>query len=234
MDFTSQEKESGFWWFVQNEELPIPLADRVETAVLEYLQQQNTTSLADLVQQLNSQFPGFQTPNVDYLERCLSSYASLEPTTGVYTLNEHDLAERRAQDVTTIIKLIKETGSKLGFALHGENPIEWHEPKDAFAPVYRLFTAPTAQVGTFARWLNPPGCQSVYLFPGSRAGLIKYKIDRDALLKERTGQDWHFLKFRTMRHLAVRADLSRELWMLLIDSDPISLEETTQLSMFNL
>jgi hypothetical protein len=37
-----------------------------------------------------------------------------------------------------------------------------------------------------------------------------------------------------MRHLAVRADLSRELWTLLIDSDPISLEETTQLSMFNL
>jgi len=234
MDYTSQEKESGFWWFAQSEELPVPLTDRVEAAVLEYLRQQNTSSLPDLVQQLNTQFPGFQTPNVESLERCLSSYASQDLATRQWTLNEHDHAERRAQDVTHIIKLIKETGSKLGFALHGENPIEWHEPGDAFAPVYRLYTAPTAQVGTFARWPTPPDCQSVYLFPGSRAGLIKYKIDRDALLKERTAQNWHFLKFRTMRHLAVRADLSRELWTLLIDSDPISLEETTQLSMFNL
>jgi hypothetical protein len=234
MDFTSQEKESGFWWFAQSGDLPVPLADRVETAVLEYLRQQNTTSLADLVQHMNDQFPGFQTPNLEYVERCLSSYATQDLASRQWTLNEHDHADRRAQDVKTIIKLIKETGSKLGFALHGDNPLEWHEPGDAFTPVYRLYTAPTAQVGTFARWSSPESCQNVYLFPGSRAGLIKYKIDRNALLIERTAQNWHFLKFRTMRHLALRTDLSRELWTLLIDSDPISLEETTQLSMFNL
>ena len=63
--------------------------------------------------------------------------------------------------------------------------------------------------------------------------LIKARIDQNPLLQEITAENWHFLKFRTMRHLALRSDLSREIWALLIDSDPISLEETTQLSMFN-
>ena len=198
------------------------------------LQQQKTTSLADLTQNLTRQFPGIQTPTLDYVERCLASYAALDPATDLWTLNQHDHSASRAQDVTNIIKLAQETGFKLGFTITGENPIEWAEPGDALSPVYRLYTSPTAQVGTVARLPIPDSCQSVYLFPGSRAGLIKFKIDRDAVLKERTAQNWHFLKFRTMRHLAVRADLSRELWTLLIDSDPISLEETTQLSMFNL
>jgi hypothetical protein len=206
----------------------------VESALLEYLQREGTTSRDALIEELFRQFPGFQTPDAAYMERCLASYAALDLPTGMWTLNEHDHADRRAQDVTAIKKLIKETGSRLGFAIHGDNPVEWHEPGEFIAPAFRLFVAPTAQVGSFARQPIPAGCQSVYLFPGSRAGLIKYKVDRDAFLRERTADNWHFLKFRTMRHLAQRTDLSRELWTLLIDSDPISLEETTQLSMFNL
>jgi hypothetical protein len=35
-----------------------------------------------------------------------------------------------------------------------------------------------------------------------------------------------------LRELSGRKDISRDLWDLLIDSDPISLEDATQLSMF--
>jgi hypothetical protein len=67
----------------------------------------------------------------------------------------------------------------------------------------------------------------IFLFPGSRSALLRYKLDRDAWLRERTSKGWHFMKFRTLRDLALRADLSLDLWDLLMDSDPISLEEAT-------
>jgi len=35
-----------------------------------------------------------------------------------------------------------------------------------------------------------------------------------------------------LRSIAARSDLSLEIFKVLIDSDPLSLEETTQLSMF--
>ena len=131
-------------------------------------------------------------------------------------------------------RLAKDTGKKLGYLVSGENPIDLVEHDAAGTIAYRLFVSCTARVGEFARLPTPAGCQDVFLFPGSRAVLINSKIDHNPLLTEMTAKDWHFLKFRTMRHLALRADLSRELWALLIDSDPISLEETTQLSMFTL
>jgi hypothetical protein len=57
-------------------------------------------------------------------------------------------------------------------------------------------------------------------------------LERDPFLRECVAQRWHFLKFRTLRELARRKDISRDLWDLFIDSDPISLEDATQLSMF--
>jgi hypothetical protein len=75
-------------------------------------------------------------------------------------------------------------------------------------------------------------CETVVLIPGSRAGLLKLKLERDPYLRELFSRNIHCLKFRTLRGIAARSDLTLEIWKVLIDSDPLSLEETTQLSMF--
>jgi len=61
---------------------------------------------------------------------------------------------------------------------------------------------------------------------------MKFKIDRDPYLRELLTEKFHFVKFRTLRGIAARADLSLEIWRVLIDTDPMSRDETTQLSMF--
>ncbi len=61
---------------------------------------------------------------------------------------------------------------------------------------------------------------------------MKFKIERDPYLRELLTPNFHYLKYRTLRSIAARADLSPEVWQVLIDSDPLSLEETTQLSIF--
>lgn len=228
----SADLETGTWWLTQIENLPESISDRIETSLMEYLQHKPSLDLQDAIDHLCSLYPGFLSPSISQVAALLASYAALKG--GIWNLNAHDVAAKRAEDVATLQRLIRQTGAKLGYDVAGENPIDWIVPDHSGTIAYRLFTSETAAIGQLARLKHPEGCQFVYLFPGSRALLIHERIQRNKLLQEITASNWHFLKFRTMRHLAVRSDLSRELWALLIDSDPISPEETTQLSMFNL
>lgn len=230
---SSSEPETGSWWLAQLDEVPESLSDKYEQNVVNYLRDHREVDFNEVMEHLCSQFTGFLSPNDRDVSAILGSYAKTDASTGRWALNEHDHAQKREQDSTHILKLAMEIGKKLGYQSAGENPVDLID--DVTGNIaYRLFISTTARVGELARLPMPEGCQYVFLFPGSRAGLIKWKIDHNDLLLEITTRNWHFLKFRTMRHLAVRPDLSRELWALLIDSDPISPEETTQLSMFNL
>ena len=230
----SSDLESGSWWLAQLQALPETVADQVECKFVEYLQQKKRVRFEEVMDTLSSLFSGFLSPTSEEISALLASYAKADPDSGEWILNDHDSVQKRAHDALAIQRLARETGKRLGYDVSGENPIDLVEKDAAGTIAYRLYVSCTARVGEFARLPMPQGCEYVFLFPGSRAALIKSKIDHNPLLTEMTAKDWHFLKFRTMRHLAVRADLSRELWALLIDSDPISLEETIQLSMFTL
>lgn len=234
LETPSADLESGSWWLAQLEDLPESLSDRVEAAFVSLLQQKPGLTCIEALDELCSRFTGFLSPPDGLVYSLLRSYAKQDATSSKWQRNDHDLAVKRAEDVALIQRLLRETGAKLGYEVNGENPLEWIEPGKGGTTAYRLFTASTACIGQLARLAPIEGCQYVYLFPGSRALLIKERVDRNPLLQQITAGNWHFLKFRTLRHLTVRSDLSRELWALLIDSDPISPEETTQLSMFTL
>jgi hypothetical protein len=229
----SSDPETGTWWLAQLEELPASITDRIEMQVVEYLRQHTVVSFGDLIDALCDQFTGFLSPPSELVSAVLASYARQDPVTGKWQLNDHDHAQKRAQDIANIQKLVLETGKRLNFEVTGDNPVDFID-KTTGAVTYRLFTSDSARLNELARLPMPQYCQYGFLFPGSRAGLIKWKIDANDLLAEITSNNWHFIKFRTMRHLAVRPDLSRELWTLLIDSDPISPEDTSLLSMLNL
>jgi hypothetical protein len=72
----------------------------------------------------------------------------------------------------------------------------------------------------------------VLVIPGSRAALLKFKLMHDPRLRELVAHNWHFLKFRALQALSQRNDLTRAIWQMQLDSDPIDLEETTQLRIF--
>jgi hypothetical protein len=77
----------------------------------------------------------------------------------------------------------------------------------------------------------PPAVHHVIVLPGGRASLLSFKLRHDLRLTEGT-EGWHFLKFRHLRQLAERTDLTAGLWASLLDGDPPRWEGATQIQMF--
>ena len=232
MDATAQELESGYWWLAQPEGSQISLADRVETEIVNCLQKEHQVSTDSVQKMINNRFTGFLTPSAELLNQCLHSYADLEADGFTWNLRKQEFAVQRKKDLAEIKTLLEKLAGKIGFSVQGENPLLWFNPEQPDHPVYRLFLSASALVTRFLKEEQQEGVESVFLFPGSRAALLHYKIQYDPYLREKVAKNWHFLKFRTLRELARRSDISRDLWDLFIDSDPISQEDATQLSMF--
>lgn len=228
---SAQDVESGYWWLAQPEGCQAPLADRVETEIAAWLQKGEPIKAVDLHRTMNARFPGFLTPPAELLLHCLRSYADFDTSRQSWKIRDNEETEGRKQDLAEMRALLTELTTRIGLTTEGENPIQWVEVAEPDQIVYRLFLSSSANIGRFSRE-EAAGVESVFLFPGSRSALLRYKIDRDPFLREKVSKGWHFLKFRALRELAHRKDISRDLWDLFIDSDPISLEDATQLSMF--
>jgi len=67
----------------------------------------------------------------------------------------------------------------------------------------------------------------VLVLPGSRTRLLMLKLRNNPFLKSAM-EEWHILKFRTVRQLATRPDLTPDIWADLLDSDPPSWEESKE------
>lgn len=232
MNATAQDLDSGYWWLTQYEGSQISLADRLETEIVNWLQKEPQISVDRLQTTLNARFPGFLSPPSDLVEQCMQSYADLDQESQTWNLKQNETSAQRKKDLAEIHTLITELAKKIGFVAEGENPVLWTKPEQPGQPVYRLHLSASALISRYLGEDELSVTESVFLFPGSRSALLNYKMERDPYLRERIPHNWHFLKYRTLRELAKRKDISKDLWDLFIDSDPISLEDATQLSMF--
>ncbi len=228
-DVSSQDFESGKWWLANSESTQIPLADRVEIEIVRLLQQKKTLPGAEVSQQIYQFFTGLLTPPAELVEYCLSSYASWEPFSQTWQLRKNEFTANRVADIDRATKTVISLGSKLGFETEQNSFISW---KIKGQEQYRFNFSAAALLAKNIPPESDVDLQQVFVFPGSRSGLLKYKLLRDPYLHERTLNNWHFLKFRALFNLAGRNDLTPSLWAMLLDSDPISLEETMQLRMF--
>jgi len=208
------------------------LADRLENEIVTWLRQENELPLGQTLERLYQRFPGFLTPPDDLVCQCLESYAGLNPGNNTWKLKPHETAAAREQNIEEMRQLVDQLAAQLQVEQTGVNPVSWSIGRRDSTPFYRILLLSSAIIDR-DMLANPiEGCRNVVVIPGSRAGLMKFKIDRDPYLRELVARDYHFLKYRTLRSIAARTDLTLEVWQVLIDSDPLSLEETTQLSMF--
>ena len=229
MEATAQDLDSGTWWLAQPGSTQTTLADRVETELVKVLIKEECLNDDQVQKTMNTRFQGFFTPPAELIFHCLNSYADFDEKDKTWKLKENESPDLRQKGLQETIKLLEEAAKRMGLELEGENPFTLKNEKT----LYKLFVSTQATLsGIFKYVTEEETCEMIFLFPGSRSALLRYKLDRDAWLRERTARGWHFMKFRTLRDLALRTDLSLDLWDLLIDSDPISLEEATQLSMF--
>ena len=226
---TSQEFESGKWGLVNWEGCQSPLSDRVEHELVKLLRSEPLVITPRVSQVINSIFPGFLTPSQGLMQYCLAAYADWNSTSYGWELREKEGMEARQADLQRAHKILNGLGRKLGYSCSGEQPLIW---KDQNNIAYRFFFAAEAKLSEFVCSTQNEEIQSVLVFPGSRAALLQFKLLHDPRLKELSAQNWHFLKLRALFSLAARGDLTRAQWAMQLDSDPINLEETTQLRMF--
>jgi hypothetical protein len=135
----------------------------------------------------------------------------------------------RQEDLEKARQTLLSLGKKLHYESVDSLPLVW---KDKNGAAYQFYLSDLASVSRFFQPDDEEKTQSVLVLPGSRAALLKFKLMRDPHLRELTAHGWHFLKLRALQVLGLRTDLSRTVWEMQLDSDPIDLEETTQLRIF--
>ncbi len=232
MDATAQDPESGLWWLAQPEGCQTPLADRVELELLSWLQKDITIRSQDILPRLYQRFPGALTPPDDLIRSCLESYAVPDAVNKTWTIKDSDAPGKRDFEIEVITAELQHLSRKFNLESESSAPAVWTLPGLQPQILYRLFVSATAVIDRVAFKQDSADIDTIFILPGSRSGLLKFKIERDPYLRENITPRWHFLKFRSLRGILTRPDISLELWNVLMDSDPLSRDETTQLTMF--
>ena len=223
----SKNPEIGLWGLTNWDEATDPLPDRVEMAVVRYMQNHPKASFQDLETAMNAELPGLLTPSLGLLRAVLASYGI--ETDGHWSLRSEDAPSTRRADLETATHILSILGSRLGFTLHRqESPqriILWQDSNET---VYAFYLLASAVTGRLLRQNPYPPEHSLLILPGGRAGLLAYKLDRDPSLRF-IAEHWRIVKFRALRRLSEITGLTRELFEKELSGDPIEPPEQMKL-----
>lgn len=229
--------ESGLVWLRDASQATYsPLADRIETALVNYLLTHHSCLLSDLDAALCAAFPGRFTPELETLQVCLDSYA--EPAADVpqrWQLRAQDTPAARHQDLAEAEALIHRLGERLGFETQVRpctttpdgQPVQYTFcwVSRSGLPQFWLFPIVSAVIGETILQSSVPAAKSLIILPGSRANLVSYKLRRDprlARLCDAVQGGWRFIKFRHLRWLEGNPLLSGENFAELLSLDPLT------------
>lgn len=230
---TSKDLETGLWWPAGEAPATTTLSDRVEEKTAALLQDGAHRTVFQILHALNRDFPGLQTPSRRFVLACLESYALENPDApGNWQLNPVETVKARQQDLTEMRSHLARLAQRLGFTLreHG-SMLLWLNARGEAVWQFTLSTSACLSSFLLAANAGQTG-QQIFIFPGRRSRLVHEKLRANPLLEKLLHPHIHLVKYRTLRHLSARQELTPEQWSILLDSDPPSLEETNQLSFF--
>jgi hypothetical protein len=202
------------------------LSDRVEMAVVTFLQKHPNTIFREVEEDLYPRFPGLLTPSQGMIYAVLSSYAVKE--TGSWKLRPEDLASARREELKQIAGLIEAIGSRLGYTTRKMDKTHLWEQNDR---VERTFTIlASALIGRALAETQGPPEQTILAIPGGRAALVVAKTQRDPSLAARI-KSVQVVKYRLLRTLANLPVLTRETFEEQVAGDPLE-RPKSQMMMF--
>jgi hypothetical protein len=225
----------GQWWLREpSQPNDIPLADRVEMASVRTLQKRGSLTLDELDTALCSLFPGLFTPNPELVATCLESYGEHEdPSSLVWRLRPPDTPKARRADLVAMQDLLSHLGQSLGFVTGlagfsasdspgptGVTPLVWQDGQSEL--VYAFYILASAVFGKIVATSQYPPTKSLIVYPGSRAGLVMFKLHNDPRLNQSIEAGWRFVKFRLVRRLAEDPRLNRANLDAQLDQDPFN------------
>ena len=228
----NQSDETAKWWLVDSAQAEPPLSDQVEREIVLLLTRNSPVTRRDIDQSIYSIFSGMLTPSDGLITACLESYAqrtnAVEET---WRLNDHETPIARREDVTTMVSLLEQLALRFGFHAEGKDPLFWKI--DSQQSRYLFYVIGSSIISRFVFEDQPlPPEKCVIVLPGSRSSLINMKIERDPRLAAALQSGWRLLKFRHLRQLAKKGNLTLPLWEELIDGDPPRWDDATQMTMF--
>ncbi len=217
--------ETGLWSL---RDMPAveSLPDRVEVAVVNYLQKHPNSIYLEIENELYHLFPGLLTPSKGILYAVLNSYA--EKSGANWKLRPEDVASRRQSDVRAMSTLVEAIGKRLSYQTRKEDKwLIWKEGQKNVRILYPLASALVRRVIA----ANPdPALPAILVVPGGRAALIAYKEQRDPVLAEQM-MAYRVVKYRLWRALSEVPILSRDTFEEQLSSDPVQQAEG-QMMMF--
>ena len=245
-----QSQESSQWWLsgdlLVHRAAPT-LTDQTEWAIVRYLNEHQVVKRSDLAADLCRNFVGLHTPSFNFMGACLQSYAEKTGTGGEsWQKRPGEIFSERQSDLLTAWKMLIDVGDHLGFCGNDNEPdvidvsetgclrlpLVWADKKGDIKYIFHLLA--TSNVSCYLYELNPetPSAKRILVLPGSRAHLLTIKTDRNPILHDRMERGWQVLKFRHLRRIHSREQMTLTMWESLLESDPIGWEDATQMSMF--
>ena len=199
------------------------LSDRVEVAVVTYLQKNQKAIYLEIENDLYSLLTGLLTPSKGLIYAVLNSYAERE--SGYWKLRTEDFASARREELNTMYKLIESIGKRLGYTTRKQDKLlHWEEN----GKTVRTFNVLASAL--LGRALQDAAPNTVIVIPGGRAALAAYKQERDPSLAAQLKKH-KLVKYRLLRTLLEVPILTRETFEEQITSDPVE-KSTGQMMMF--
>jgi hypothetical protein len=223
---SGESVDTGLWGSAELIRHYDSLSDRVEVAIVTFLQKNPDSIYLEIEDDLYPRFPGLLTPSKAMIYAVLDSYASKEKST--WRLRAEDGASARRTELETVHALIGAVGKRLNYVTRqdGKNLI-WEEDGQAR---YAFYVLASALVGRAILETPFPSEQTIIVIPGGRASLASYKAQRDPALAARMKQ-YRLVKYRLLRTLLEVPILTRETFEEQIASDPLE-KSTAQMLMF--
>ena len=199
------------------------LSDRVEIAVVNYLQKNQNVIYLEIENELYPQFTGLLTPSKGLIYAVLNSYAEKEA--GKWKLRAEDISSARREELNTVYTLIESIGKRLEYkTVRQDKFLQWEE---SGKPVRKFNVMASALIN---RALQTNDKDTILVVPGGRAALISYKQTRDPSLAVRL-KNYRVVKFRLLRTISEVPILTRETFEEQIASDPVE-QSKGQMMMF--
>jgi len=202
------------------------LSDRVEVAIVTFLQKNPNSIYLEIEDDLYPRFPGLLTPSKMMIYSVLNSYA--EKDGAAWKLRPEDVASARRNELITINAMIEAVGKRLNYVTRKQDKnLLWVENDQV---KYVFYVLASALMGRAILETPHPPEQTLIVIPGGRAALAAYKAQRDPALAARL-KNYRVVKYRLLRTLVEVPVLTRETFEEQLATDPLE-KAKAQMIMF--
>lgn len=241
---SGESVDTGMWGLVHRTEHPSSaaptngasaqddsLSDKIEIAIVTFLQKNPNSIYLEIEDELYPQFPGLFTPSKGMIYSVLESYA-LRDGAG-WHLRPEDVAAARRNELNTITAMLEAVGTRLNYATRKQDKnYLWVSAEEGGEDkvIRAFYILASALIGRAMDETPHPPERTIIVIPGGRAGLIAYKAGRDPSLAARL-KKYRLVKYRLLRTLFEVPVLTRETFEEQIAGDPLE-RSKSQMMMF--